>query len=262
MPREDRSQFVLYYQPQVDMNQRLIGAECLIRWDHPDGRTVGPADLIPLAEETRLIVSIGQWVLQTACEQLAQWAKLPQLAALTLSVNVSVHQFHNENFVAQVEDALGRSGANPSRLKLELTESLLVSDVDAVVAKMLALKQRGIRLSLDDFGTGYSSLNYLKRLPLDQLKIDRTFVQDLPGNGDDMAIVKSIISLAENLGLSIMAEGIERQDQHAFLGDLGCASFQGYLFGKPATIHTFEERANRMITSHAEQAVQTGGVAR
>jgi len=257
-----KSQFVLYYQPQVDMNERLIGAECLIRWDHPDGRVVGPADFIPLAEETRLIVSMGQWVLQTACEQLAQWAKLPQLASLTLSVNVSVHQFHDENFVVWVEDALRATGANPLLLKLELTESLLVSNVDAVVAKMLELKAHGIRLSLDDFGTGYSSLNYLKRLPLDQLKIDRTFVQDLPGNRDDIAIVKSIISLAKNLGMSIMAEGIERRDQHAFLGDLGCGSFQGYLFGKPVPILGFEELAHRMIASHPEQAVQTDGFLR
>lgn len=239
-------QFTLYYQPQVDMNERFIGAECLIRWDHPDGKVVSPADFIPLAEETRLIVPIGQWVLQTACERLAQWAKRPQLAELTLSVNVSVHQFNDDDFVEQVKHALSSSGANPSLLKLELTESLLVADVDAVVAKMLALKQHGVALSLDDFGTGYSSLSYLKRLPLDQLKIDRSFVQDLPGNGDDIAIVKAIISLAENMNISLMAEGIETPDQHAFLGDLGCVSFQGYLFGKPVTVNTFEENADRM----------------
>ena len=240
-----KSQFMLYYQPQVDGQGRPVGAECLLRWQHPNGNVVSPADFIPLAEETRLIVAMGQWVLQTACRQLSEWATQPVLAELTLAVNVSVHQFHQDDFVAQVLLALERSGANPKQLKLELTESLLVSDVEEVVQKMLALKAKGVGLSLDDFGTGYSSLNYLKRLPLDQLKIDRSFVQDLPQNGDDAAIVKTIISLGHNLGLSIMAEGVETQAQRDFLGQLGCSSFQGYLFGVPLAPHDFERWAHQ-----------------
>jgi EAL domain-containing protein (putative c-di-GMP-specific phosphodiesterase class I) len=239
-----KSQFMLYYQPQVDAQGLLLGAECLLRWQHPNGNVVSPADFIPLAEETRLIVAMGQWVLQTACKQLAEWATHAALAELTLAVNVSVHQFHQEDFVAQVLLALERSGADPKLLKLELTESLLVSDVEEVVQKMLALKAKGVGLSLDDFGTGYSSLNYLKRLPLDQLKIDRSFVQDLPQNGDDAAIVKTIISLGHNLGLSIMAEGVETQAQRDFLGQLGCSSFQGYLFGTPLALRDFERWAH------------------
>ena len=239
-----KSQFMLYYQPQVDRHGLLMGAECLLRWQHPNGQVVSPADFIPLAEETRLIIAMGQWAMQTACTQLAQWAGKPTLRNLTLSVNVSVHQFRQDDFVDQVLMALRQSGANPLYLKLELTESLLVSDMEVVVQKMLALKAQGVGLSLDDFGTGYSSLNYLKRLPLDQLKIDRSFVQDLPQNGDDAAIVKTIISLGQNLGLSIMAEGVETQAQRDFLGDLGCSSFQGYLFGTPLALNAFENWAH------------------
>jgi EAL domain-containing protein (putative c-di-GMP-specific phosphodiesterase class I) len=241
-----KSQFMLHYQPQVDAGGQPIGAECLLRWQHPNGNVVYPADFIALAEETRLIVAMGQWVLQTACKQLAAWSAQPRLSDFTLSVNVSVHQFRQEDFVPQVLQALERSGADPKQLKLELTESLLVSDVDGVVQKMLALKAQGVGLSLDDFGTGYSSLNYLKRLPLDQLKIDRSFVQDLPQNGDDAAIVKTIISLGHNLGLSIMAEGVETQAQRDFLGQLGCSSFQGYLFGTPLALEDFERWASHV----------------
>ncbi|MDO9194292.1 MAG: EAL domain-containing protein, partial [Undibacterium sp.] len=194
-------QFILHYQAQVADKGRITGAEVLLRWQHPQRGMVPPMDFIPLAEETGLILPLGQWVLETACIQLAMWAKQPELAELTLAVNVSSRQFRQADFVTQVLGILEESGANPLRLKLELTESLLVDDVEEVIAKMLTLKAAGVGFSLDDFGTGYSSLSYLKRLPLDQLKIDQSFVRDVLIDQNDAAIARTVVALAEGLGL-------------------------------------------------------------
>jgi len=233
-------QFLLHYQPQVDSGGRVLGAEALLRWQHPQRGLVFPGEFIPVIEETGLILPVGQWVLETACERLVDWATQPAMAHLTLAVNVSARQFHQPDFVARVLSALERSGANPQRLKLELTESLLIKDVEDVVAKMVALKNRGVCFSLDDFGTGYSSLSYLKRLPLDQLKIDQSFIRDLATNSNDLAIVRTIIAMAQSLNLNIIAEGVEREDQRQLLLDNGCLNYQGYLFGRPVPIKEFE----------------------
>ncbi|GAB3257403.1 EAL domain-containing protein [Chitinimonas naiadis] len=226
-------QFILHYQPQVDTARRVIGAEALVRWQHPLRGMVSPASFIPLAEETGQILPLGQWVLETACLQLREWAQSPQTAHLTLAVNISARQFHDANFVEQVLSALAKSQANPGRLKLELTESLLLKDVDSVVAKMNVLMAQGVSFSLDDFGTGYSSLSYLKRLPLAQLKIDQSFVRDIFVDANDLAIVRAVVTLGQSLGLSVIAEGVETEEQRQFLEACGCHTFQGYLFGKP-----------------------------
>jgi len=234
-------QFVLHYQAQM-ADTRLIGAEALVRWHHAQRGTISPADFIPLAEETGLIMPLGLWVLEMACAQLVKWGSEPGLSGLTISVNVSVQQFNQDNFVEQVLAVLHKTGANPNRLKLELTESLLASNVDVIIEKMHALKAEGIGFSLDDFGTGYSSLSYLKRLPIDQLKIDQTFVRDLLVNPDDTPIAKTIIELGENLGIGVIAEGVETAEHRAFLAKLGCTRYQGYFFGRPMPIADFEQR--------------------
>ncbi|MFC5301429.1 EAL domain-containing protein [Azospira restricta] len=226
-------QFVLHYQPQVDGEGRITGAEALLRWQHPQRGLVPPAEFIPLAEETGLILPIGDWVLRTACARLAQWRARPDTAALTLAVNVSARQFRHPGFVYQVVSALGASGADPHRLKLELTESLLLDDIEGTVVKMTALKAAGVSFSLDDFGTGYSSLSYLKRLPLDQLKIDRSFVRDVLTDPNDAAIARTIVALGQSLGLTVIAEGVETEEQRAFLAAHNCHAYQGYLFGRP-----------------------------
>ncbi len=233
-------QFCLYYQAQVDSSSRMIGAEVLLRWLHPEQGMISPNDFIPLAEETGLILPIGQWVLETACHRLAIWASQDGLAELTIAVNVSARQFHHINFVEQVLRILERSGANPQRLKLELTESLLVDDVELVIATMAALKAKGVGFSLDDFGTGYSSLSYLKRLPLDQLKIDQSFVQDVLTDPDDAAIACTVVALAHNLGLTVIAEGVETRAQRDFLSRNGCHAYQGYYFSVPLPVEKFE----------------------
>lgn len=233
-------QLVLYYQAQVAGAGEVCGAEVLVRWQHPVRGLVSPLAFIPLAEETKLILPLGQWVLETACAQLQAWAQSPRTAHLTLAVNVSARQFHLPDFVEQVLDILGRSGANPQRLKLEMTESLLLTDMETVIAKMSALKARGVNFSLDDFGTGYSSLAYLKRLPLDQLKIDRSFVSEICTNANDAAIAQAILGMGQALGLSVIAEGLETPAQHALLTQWGCTSFQGYYFGRPVPIEEFE----------------------
>ena len=204
-----------------------------------------PAEFIPLAEETGLILPLGNWVLKQACAQLALWDKLPAMAQLTLAVNVSARQFHHRDFVDQVLGALESSGARPERLKLELTESLLVEDVEGVIAKMTALKIKGVGFSLDDFGTGYSSLYYLKRLPLDQLKIDQSFVRNILTNPNDAAIAKMVVALAESLGLSVIAEGVEMEAQRDFLARQGCHAYQGYFFSRPLPLAAFEAFAER-----------------
>jgi diguanylate cyclase (GGDEF)-like protein len=238
-------QFLIYYQAQLDSRGRVLGAEALLRWPHPERGLVSPAEFIPLAEDTGLILPLGQWVLKTACERLALWASRPELADLSLAVNVSARQFHHRDFVEQVLAALARSGANPQRLKLELTESLLVHDMDDIIVKMTALKAKGVGFSLDDFGTGYSSLSYLKRLPLDQLKIDQSFVRDILTDTDDAAIARMIIVLGESLGLTVIAEGVESDAQRDFLATHGCRAYQGYLFCRPLPVEGFEEFVQR-----------------
>jgi len=234
------SQFLLYYQAQVVGDGHLIGAEALLRWPHPVRGMVSPGVFIPVAEETDLIVPLGLWVLETACAQLAQWATHPEMAHLTLAVNVSARQLRLPTFVQDVLTTIERSGANPHRLKLELTESLLVKDVEDVITKMSALKARGVGFSLDDFGTGYSSLSYLKRLPLDQLKIDQGFVRNILTDPNDAAIAKMIVALAESMGLTVIAEGVEIEVQKVFLARLGCHAYQGYLFSRPLPLADFE----------------------
>ena len=238
-------QFTLYYQPQVLGAGRAIGVEALVRWQHPHRGLVLPARFITLAEESGLILPLGQWILETACNQLAQWANQPAMAHLSMAVNVSARQFHQEDFVDQVLALLARSGARANQLKLELTESMLVSDVESIIAKMSALREIGVRFSLDDFGTGYSSLAYLKRLPLDQVKIDQGFVRDILLDADDAAIAKMVIALADSLGLSVIAEGVETAAQHDFLATLGCHQYQGYLFGNPMSLAQLETMAQR-----------------
>jgi diguanylate cyclase (GGDEF)-like protein/PAS domain S-box-containing protein len=236
-----QGQFIVHYQPQVDGDGRLTGAEALVRWLHPQHGLVAPAEFIPLAEETGLIVPLGRWVLETACTQLARWAAQPNTAHLCVAVNVSANQLHRADFVDQVLAVLDATGANPLMLKLELTESLLVSDLENTIAKMNALKARGVSFSLDDFGTGYSSLNYLKRLPLYQLKVDRGFVRDILLNPNDAAIAKMIVALAESLTLEVIAEGVETEAQRDFLATQGCHAYQGYLYGRPLPLEEFEE---------------------
>jgi EAL domain-containing protein (putative c-di-GMP-specific phosphodiesterase class I) len=236
-----KSQFQLYFQPQINREGIATGAEVLLRWPHPVRGMVSPGEFIGLAEETGLILSLGNWVLETACAQLVTWADKPAMAHLTLSVNVSARQFRQQDFVDDVIGLLNYTGANPHRLKLELTESLLVKDVEGTIEKMTALQQRGVGFSLDDFGTGYSSLSYLKRLPLDQLKIDQSFVRDLMTDPNDAAIARTVIALGHSLGLAVIAEGVETASQRDFLASQGCDAYQGYLFGRPMPITEFEQ---------------------
>ncbi len=226
-------QFILHYQPQVDTTGRMTGAEALLRWQHPQHGLVLPGEFIGLAEDSGLILPIGEWVLDTACARLAQWGRYPDTADLSLAVNVSARQFRQPQFVDQVLDALRRHGADPHRLKIELTESLLLDDIEATVVKMTTLKAAGVSFSLDDFGTGYSSLAYLKRLPLDQLKIDRSFVRDVLVDPNDAAIARTIVALGQSLGLNVIAEGVETEEQRAFLAQHNCHAYQGNLFGVP-----------------------------
>ncbi|MGS0754401.1 putative bifunctional diguanylate cyclase/phosphodiesterase [Roseateles sp. GG27B] len=205
----------------------------VVRWQHERRGLVSPAQFIPLAEETGLILPLGQWVLETACAQMVLWAENPATTAWTMAVNISSHQFAQPDFVASVACALRKTGANPHLLKLELTESMLVGDVEDVIGKMRALKAHGVGFSLDDFGTGYSSLSHLKRLPLDQLKIDQSFVRDIMSDANDAVIARTIVALGHSLGLKVIAEGVETAEQRSFLASVGCDAFQGYFFGRP-----------------------------
>ena len=234
----------LHYQAQVDSLGHVCGAEALLRWHHPERGWIAPASFIPLAEETGLILPIGQRVLEIACAQLVAWAALPHMASLNLAVNVSARQFRQPDFVAQVLQTLDQSGADPHRLKLELTESLLVDNMEETIVKMGALKAHGIGFSLDDFGTGYSSLAYLKRLPLDEIKIDQSFVRDVLSDPNDASIAHSILALGQSLNLAVVAEGVETEAQHAFLAGHGCQAYQGYLFNKPQPPALFEAWAH------------------
>jgi diguanylate cyclase (GGDEF)-like protein/PAS domain S-box-containing protein len=236
--REHR--FVLHYQPQVDCDGEWIGAEALVRWAHPERGLVAPGEFIPLAEETGLILPIGSWVLETACKRLKAWSDDRRSRGLRLSVNVSARQFSQPDFVEQVAETLRATGAPAERLVLELTESVMLDDVAGAADKMNALKELGVSFAVDDFGTGYSSLAYLTRLPLDQIKIDRTFVRNLPSSANDAAVAHTIITLAESLGLTVIAEGVETEAQRRFLERHGCPSFQGFLFGAPMDIAQFE----------------------
>lgn len=236
----DKQQFKLHYQIQVDLTGQATGAEALIRWAHPERGMISPFHFIPLAEETGLILPIGQWVLETACAQLAVWQHDVLTRDLTLAVNVSARQYRQVDFVAKVQKVLSSSAIDSAKLKLELTESLLVDNVQEIVATMNALKALGITFSLDDFGTGCSSLQYLKQLPLDQLKIDQSFVRDLVDGDSDKAIVLTVINMANSLGLNVIAEGVETECQRQFLLKNGCVNYQGYLFSKPVSIDEFE----------------------
>jgi EAL domain-containing protein (putative c-di-GMP-specific phosphodiesterase class I) len=240
-------QLELYYQIQVDSDHRPIGAEALIRWKHPERGMVSPALFIPVAEESVLIQDVGNWVIESACEQLAEWAQDEQLRHLTLAINVSAKQFRQSSFVSQIEAVIARHGIACDRLKLELTESVVLENVGEVVAKMHALKALGIRLSLDDFGTGYSSLSYLKQLPLDQLKIDQSFVRDIITDPNDAVMVQTIIDMAKNFRLKVIAEGVETESQLNFLKENGCMAYQGYLFSKPVPLTEFEELARHLL---------------
>jgi EAL domain-containing protein (putative c-di-GMP-specific phosphodiesterase class I) len=243
-------QLDLLYQAQVDASRRVIGAEALLRWQRPGHGLVLPTEFISAAEQSGLIIPIGQWVLVSACEQLSRWAALPGLAHVSVAVNISARQFHHPDFVSQVIAALDSTGANPQRLKLELTESLLVDDMEEIITKMTTLKAHGIGFSLDDFGTGYSSLAYLKRLPLDQLKNDQGFVRDILTDSNDAAISKMVIVLADSLGLEVIAEGVETEAQMNFLAKQGCNAYQGYLFSRPTPPKDLEELIRRNSYSH------------
>jgi EAL domain-containing protein (putative c-di-GMP-specific phosphodiesterase class I) len=234
-------EFFLVYQPQVTADGRVTGAEALLRWRHPKLGLVPPDDFIPVAEQTGLILPLGSWVLGSSCAQLVAWSERPGMDHLTLSVNVSVHQFRQSDFVAQVLSVMERTGVKAHQLKLELTESSLVHDIDDIIVKMDALKALGVGFSLDDFGTGYSSLNYLKRLPLDQLKIDQSFVRDVLTDPQDAAIARMVIGLGDSLHFAVIAEGVETPGQRHFLIENGCRLFQGYLFSKPVPVEAFEQ---------------------
>ena len=233
------NQFVLYYQPQIDSG-RLTGAEALLRWNHPRRGVVAPADFIPLAEKTGLILTLGYWALECACLQVAAWASDKKTALISVSVNISVRQMLHPNFVEQVLEILARTKANPRNLRLELTESIFVDNFEEVIAKMAVLRARGLKFSVDDFGTGFSCLSYLKRLPIDELKIERTFVHDIVSDANSGAIAESIILLGRALGLSVIAEGVETVEQRDSLLRLGCSSFQGWLFSRALPVTEFQ----------------------
>ncbi|MGM0520894.1 MAG: bifunctional diguanylate cyclase/phosphodiesterase [Pseudomonadota bacterium] len=234
----ERQELTLFYQTQVNAHGDVVGVEALVRWEHPSRGVVSPGIFIPLAEESHLIGPVGGWVMETACEQLAQWASDPSTEPLSIAVNVSPNQFRQVGFVEQVETVLARTGANPQRLKLEVTESLLMEDLEAVCERMEQLRKLGVRFSLDDFGTGYSSLAYLKRLPLDQLKIDQSFVRDVLEDPADAAIVRTVIALAHSLELEVIAEGVETGAHRDWLYAEGCMAYQGYWFSRPGPVET------------------------
>jgi diguanylate cyclase (GGDEF)-like protein/PAS domain S-box-containing protein len=236
-----RHELILYFQPIVDDAQNMTGVEALVRWAHPQRGMVSPGEFIPLAEQTGLILPLGAWVLEQACLQLVTWGREPLAQHLSVSVNVSARQFRHPGFVGLVREVIARTGANPQRIQLELTESLLLTDVEDMIAKMAELRMEGVRFSLDDFGTGYSSLSYLKRLPLDQLKIDQSFVRDVLVDPNDAAIVRTVLALAGSLDLSVVAEGVETSGQLDFLRQCGCRAFQGYLFGRPVPVDALEQ---------------------
>ncbi|MDT8281831.1 MAG: EAL domain-containing protein [Gammaproteobacteria bacterium] len=241
-----QNEFSLFYQPVVDFNGKCTGAEALLRWTSREYGPVSPVNFIPLAETTGLIIPIGDWVLKTACAQLKAWQDNPATSHFILAVNISANQFRQSNFEAWVKQVLLDSGANPEYLTIELTESAVLYDVEEAVARMTSIKEMGVNFSLDDFGTGYSSLSYLKKLPVDTVKIDRSFVMDVPGDKNDVAIVLAILSMSEALDLSVVAEGVETDQQYAYLRQYGCPFFQGYLFGRPMPAEEFMAYINEV----------------
>lgn len=241
----NNQEFQLYYQLQMNANEQPLGVEALLRWKHPERGMVSPGEFIPLAESSDLILSIGQWVLETACDQLQAWkTTYPEFS---MAVNVSVRQFRKADFVEQVKNALQRTQANPKLLKLELTESMVLDEVESTILKMEELRQLGIRFSIDDFGTGYSSLQYLKRLPLDQLKIDQSFTRDITFDKNDAAIVQTVIAMGQALELEVIAEGVETWEQQQILQHYGCNFYQGYLYGRPFPIEDLEVNLNKLL---------------
>jgi EAL domain-containing protein (putative c-di-GMP-specific phosphodiesterase class I) len=235
----ENEELVLHYQPQIDFaNQQIVGAEALVRWQHPKLGLLPPAEFIPMAEDTGLILPIGDWVLRTACNQAALWEHAG-LGNLRVAVNVSARQFQQKNFLERVAQIVDETAISPSSLELEITESSIMPNAAQVVVLLSELKHMGVRIAIDDFGIGYSSLGYLKRLPIDRLKIDRTFVSDATSDPDDAAIVMAIITLAHSLRLKVMAEGVETEEQLRFLQLLKCDEGQGYLFGKPMPADLF-----------------------
>ena len=245
-----RGDLYVHYQPVVDYQGHVKGAEALARWNHPERGLINPAEFIPLAEQTGLILPLGRHILHTACEQLVRWSRQQETAHLSVAVNVSARQFRHSGFAAEVLQTLRETGANPRRLKLELTESLLLGDIEDTIERMVQLKREGVGFALDDFGTGYSSLGYLKRLPLDQVKIDRGFVRDVLTDPNDAAIVRTILALAQSLDLDVVAEGVETAGQLGFLRLHGCEQFQGYLFGRPVPADVFDHEHRLDKSSH------------
>jgi diguanylate cyclase (GGDEF)-like protein/PAS domain S-box-containing protein len=243
----NNGQLKLFYQPQVDDKKQMIGVEALIRWYHPELGLIQPIQFIPLAEETDIILLIGRWVLETACAQLKAWRNLPLARNLSIAVNVSAKQFYQPDFVDEVRTIMSQYAIEPKQLKLELTESMVLKEIDAAIAKMLELKAIGIVLAMDDFGTGYSSLSYLKDLPFDQIKIDKSFMENILENNNDAYIIHSVITLGKLMEIAVIAEGVEDSEQDELLKSLGCTVFQGYLFGKPLPI---EELENQLLTRH------------
>jgi diguanylate cyclase (GGDEF)-like protein/PAS domain S-box-containing protein len=250
-----KRQLQLYYQPQIDHGS-LTGAEALVRWNHSKRGIVPPNDFIPLAEETGLIIALGDWVLDAACRQIAAWEDSEQMAGLILAVNISAAQFRQPDFVEKVLATLKCTGANPEKLKFELTESMLVENLEDIINKMTELKSRGLSFSLDDFGTGYSSLAYLKRLPLDQMKIDRMFVHDMLADSTSGSIAQAILAMGNAMGLAIIAEGVETEEQRDFLANLGCHFYQGYLFSRPLPVQKFESFSESFSDRAAVQMPQ------
>ncbi|MDO9601006.1 MAG: EAL domain-containing protein [Rhodocyclaceae bacterium] len=248
-------QFHLHYQAQLDSAGIIVGAEALLRWVHPERGSVSPVEFIPFAEQCGLIVPIGRWVLQVACAQIKVWESYPFTRNLRLAVNVSARQFVQADFVEDTLQQLHASGIDPGRLKLELTESALIDGIDEAIAKMEVLKAAGIGFSLDDFGTGYSSLSYLRRLPLDQLKIDRSFVSEIMTNANDAVIAQTIIGMARNLGLDVIAEGVETRDQFEFLDQHGCNGYQGYLFSRPLPLDEFEQFVKEKLPASEAEVI-------
>jgi EAL domain-containing protein (putative c-di-GMP-specific phosphodiesterase class I) len=247
-------QLRLHFQPQIDNAGNILGAEALLRWEHPERGLVAPGDFIPLAEETGLILPIGHWVIAAAAAQIVAWSEAPGTRDLRLAVNVSARQFRQPEFVYEVQQILACAQADPTRLKIELTESVVVNDIDDTLEKMRALRALGIGFSLDDFGTGNSSLSYLSQLPLDQLKIDKSFVINLPDNRNNAIIAQTIITMAASLGLDVIAEGVETAAQRAFLKRHGCNSYQGYFFSRPLPLAEFES----FVTGAAQRRAPAG----
>ncbi|ODN67300.1 EAL domain-containing protein [Methylophaga muralis] len=243
-------QLELYVQPQISSDQQYVGMEALLRWNDPVEGFISPADFIPIAESSGLIIPLGAWVLRKACQILADWSTIPGMENLTLSVNISPRQFRHLQFIDHIDSCLIELGVNPNHLELEITESLLIEDIDHTIERMNALRQRGLRFALDDFGTGYASLSYLKLLPLNKLKIDQSFVHDVLTDVNDEAIVSTIIALGQSLDLAVIAEGVETAEQAALLEKFGCHVYQGYYFGKPAPVDQWQKIISKVRLSH------------